>query len=257
MKSLRIVLLLFLMVSVHQANSVVANTVTVSLNDDNKFVLSGQERLAGLNLESASSSLLPADEPDPFQFTLRNGPANVVFGILGDEVILDGQVTLQAGWDPQSTARDLVATYGVLTSEVPLDAIIVGTILGGIPDISIADDGRLKINEPLSDTLLVSITSAAGSLNPVSAVPGFNVQDASPNRVVFRPASPLAGESVLPLSWNFGDPDLLVSFTTETGTAFGPFEFPENAYPPAPVPEPAAPLALVLGSFLLARRRRG
>lgn len=80
--------------------------LSVSLNEDSYFVLSGKEpELLGVQFESPNGVLIPVPDDDagPFQFLLSNGATQVTFGALEPSVDLDGELVFPAGID---TARE-------------------------------------------------------------------------------------------------------------------------------------------------------
>lgn len=91
---------------------VTQTSLQISLDDSNKLVLTGNVRLTGLSLTSASSGLITSSNVDPFIGTLVNVPTNVtLIAALGGFYELNGSVTLDTGWDPDADS-DLVAEYG-------------------------------------------------------------------------------------------------------------------------------------------------
>ena len=88
------------------------DAIEVSLNDSNQLVISGSGQITGLQLQSASGSLIPGDV-DPFTFALVNTSTIIALGAdLGGFYELDGSTTLDIGWEEDAPA-DLVVSYGV------------------------------------------------------------------------------------------------------------------------------------------------
>jgi len=85
----------------------------VSLNDDNKLVLTGNGNLTGLQLQSPSGSLIPGNV-EPFTASLANTPMQIVLiPSLGGFYELDGSATLDVGWQEDAAIADLTVNYGI------------------------------------------------------------------------------------------------------------------------------------------------
>ena len=83
----------------------------VHINDDFQFVISGEELpLARFAITSSSGTIVPADNAGPFESLSSNTVNRVTFEPLGDMLILDGEVTLGAAWDPTGR-EDLYINY--------------------------------------------------------------------------------------------------------------------------------------------------
>ena len=94
----------------------------VTVDRAGQIVLAGLDlELTGLRLTSESGSLMPTADhsPFPFQVSLLSDAHEVVLGILGETVMLDGSVTLDVGWRVGGT--DLAAMY-TTTDDVFFDA---------------------------------------------------------------------------------------------------------------------------------------
>jgi|GEM_PF-1973726 len=90
--------------------------INVSLDQENKFVLTGQgEQLLGLDLTSQSGSLVIGNNNRPFDITLSNTANQLTFGVLGADnaVTLDGSIAIAAGWNPLGSP-DVQYSYGLI-----------------------------------------------------------------------------------------------------------------------------------------------
>ena len=113
-----------------------ANPILVSLDDNDNIVLTGSgEQVIGLELVSASGSLIPSagDVADPFQFLLSNFETGVTFGSLSSGPTIDGDVTLPVQWDVTSSAADLVVRYGPADTDVLLPSGVLAPLGDFVP----------------------------------------------------------------------------------------------------------------------------
>ena len=152
--------------------------VELLLDEDNFLVLSGNgERASGLDLISASGGLIPAADGQaaPFMFLLNNTPNQITYGNLGTEVIIEGELRLTAGWDPQATARDLEAAYGMgaLPIEIPiLDSFYDGG--GAAVGVSLNENHRFVLGGSGLQLSSLAFHSASGSLVPAETPAPFS-----------------------------------------------------------------------------------
>lgn len=113
--------------------------VRLTTDAQNRLVISGDNiELIGIDLKSASGSLIPAEQitatldlleeenlgndnnAAPFQFFLQNTKYEITFGSLTSSVSLNGSLTLNAGWDFSGDA-DLLGEWGGLDSNAFID----------------------------------------------------------------------------------------------------------------------------------------
>ena len=91
-----------------------ANELAVFVNDEDHFVLSSDGiELLGVQLESASGSLIPdlTGDTGPFQLQMQNDSNIVMFGSLGAGVQVDGSMILPTRWNPTGM-RDVGFRWG-------------------------------------------------------------------------------------------------------------------------------------------------
>lgn len=90
--------------------------ITGSVNSDGKVVLSGDNvPVLGVELKSAGGFLIPVDTnlAAPFEFFLRNTPEQIIYGSLVNEVVIDGDLVLSAGYaNPGGFEGDLIGQWG-------------------------------------------------------------------------------------------------------------------------------------------------
>ena len=95
-----------------------SDPVTVSLNDEFRFVLSGSgQSLLGLNFLSEEGGLLAGTNPRPFELFVANKPEQVTLGTFGTLITIDGDLTLDVGWNPDNDLASLVVEYGNAEAE--------------------------------------------------------------------------------------------------------------------------------------------
>ena len=96
--------------------STAAGQLTVSLNEDSKFVLGGTETgLLGIEFVSRDErGLIPSPDNDagPFSFLLSNEPSRITFGTLNKNLNIDGEIVLPAGL--KQDTRDITIQYGTI-----------------------------------------------------------------------------------------------------------------------------------------------
>lgn len=102
---------------------VVANPdpVAAFINSSGNIVLEGRNQLLrGLDFISEEGLLVPApaDNSAPFGFLLTNTPERVTYGSLGQTVLLDGQLILEAGYRGNDPKSELFAEWGDETGVV-------------------------------------------------------------------------------------------------------------------------------------------
>lgn len=99
--------------------------VTVSINAENKLVLSGNDvSMIGVEILSESGSLIPVadDSSAPFEVLLFNDETQFSAGSFAEPFVLNGDFVMNVGWDPDSTAMDLVVNYA--PDATLLDAVV-------------------------------------------------------------------------------------------------------------------------------------
>lgn len=84
------------------------DVMRVSLNRDNKWVLHGTgEKLEQFDLYSDRGGLVPAETPAPFYGVTLNDENSIRFVDLVSSVTVDGELTLDAGWDRNLGIRNV------------------------------------------------------------------------------------------------------------------------------------------------------
>ena len=130
-------------------STLVAQEVTSFLNEDRQIVIqaTGIGGLLGLDFQSSSGSLIPVPDgsSDPFDILIVNEPVQVSFGELGAPgVIVDGELTLNVGYNEPASGFDLVGRWGTFEGEglITFEASdIVDGGDGGMTDGGMTDGG--------------------------------------------------------------------------------------------------------------------
>ena len=146
--------------------------ISVTLNDESKFVLSGSgEQLIGISFQSESGSLVPgpAGDSGPFSLVYQNDSRQLSYGQISSEqpLVLDGSLTLPGGWS-QLGVNDIQYHYNQ-----------VGPIHSGPQTLALGDQ-RAPVQVSLDDEFRfvlqgsaeleqVRIASSSGSLLPSSS----------------------------------------------------------------------------------------
>ena len=87
--------------------------LTVSLNAEQMFVLTGTgQRVLGVNFLSDEAGLVVGSDPRPFEVFVANRPEQVTLGTFGTLITIDGDLTLDVGWNPEVGLEHLVVEYG-------------------------------------------------------------------------------------------------------------------------------------------------
>lgn len=93
-----------------------AAQIVASVNADEKVVLHGKNvPLLGVELMSEGGFLIPVESnvAAPFEFFLRNTTEQIIYGSLGTEVVVDGDLVLSAGYsNPKGFEGDLTGQWG-------------------------------------------------------------------------------------------------------------------------------------------------
>jgi len=86
--------------------------IKVGLNENLQFKLSGVgQKLQNFSLNSHSASLLPGDSAAPFASFGANTTSQVDFDSAASPVVLDGDITLDVGWNEYIGGRDVRYQY--------------------------------------------------------------------------------------------------------------------------------------------------
>ena len=242
-----------------------AEPIGAGIDFDLGFWVQGSgDPLREINFRSPSGSLVPGDDPAPFEQFESNTSEHV--SLLGD-VLLDGRLKLNLGWD--ETAADVLFSYALQGSETefgpfgvrypsPNEVLVIAA-----PFVT----DRLTLVGEDQIITLIEITSESGSLQLLEAIdpdtgllPGSSfeiVESFTPERVLLRSVEGVLVDDIdLPLSWDQnGEADLQATFEGLGDRAIIPrFNFISNIF----IPEPNADVLLlsVLPLILLLRRRR-
>lgn len=241
--------------------------VWVSLDRDYKLILHADEKqLVGVNVESEKEILLPAGTPDPFQALLSNSASQVTAGVVGldQRVNVVGSIKTDIGVNPLLESEALQVSYGEGTDPILVEvlesdlAICPGC---AVPEVSFVRGGQMLIEGFESPLAKIEVTSASGSLIPLTIeADEFAVAFASDSSVRLAAAEGVDAflRQALPVAWNTaGIDDVLFEFTTIEGTLLGPFVLGEATYEQA-LPEPSSQSLIgiaFLGVLALRRQR--
>ena len=170
------------------------DVVRMSLSDSNQFTLNGNgQLLSGFKLSSAGGSLQPATSPAPFA-SLQENTANAIdYASVGSEVRIDGNVTLNSGWNRYVGLRDVWYEYSeqdgsasgpfrIPGSEYPIRPpataidVRVDQSAAGLPVV---------LSGQRHEVRNITFTSERGALrfDPAAVAPFETVGVATPNRV--------------------------------------------------------------------------
>lgn len=148
-----------------------AQDLGASINDDGFIVLHGEDvPLLGLEFESAGGFLVPTDGgPSPFDLFVRNNNDQIIYGTLGREVVVEGELILSAGYsNGQNFEGDLTGKWGGPEFEGP---IAFGTASDFIDDgsdgMDVPDDGMGTSGggaDPIVDDVTVPEPATLGML---------------------------------------------------------------------------------------------
>lgn len=87
--------------------------LSVTLNEDNNFVVTADQNLLGINFVSSVGGLIPGTSPKPFEIFVSNTAKQVTLGTWGTFVAISGSVTLDVGWDAElDPTTDLRVEFG-------------------------------------------------------------------------------------------------------------------------------------------------
>lgn|GEM_PF-4327899 len=155
------------------ASSLASAQLNVVVDNDNHFVLQsdGFDAL-GIQLESASGSLVPTDLSDtgPFDISLMKNPMVVMFGSLGRSVRVEGDLRLPTQWNPDGQ-RDVGFRWGSPTAEG------AGSVVGHVAEfVTPRSKSNLETAEEITAPE-VTDTDAADTDTTESVVPESVVPD--------------------------------------------------------------------------------
>jgi len=219
--------------------------IAVTLNEENKFVLSGSgEELIGISFQSESGSLAPgpAGDSGPFSVVYQNDSRQMSYGQISSEqpLVLDGSLTLPGGWS-QLGQNDVQYHYNQVG---PVHSGPITLALGdhsGQLQVALDDQFRfvLRGNVELEQ---VRITSPSGSLTPASSTAPFQeLNSNTPESIVYSTAQPVSLDGALTLDarWNrnLGIQDLEFGYSA-TGDLVVDSLLPGSFYPTQTVAEP-------------------
>ncbi len=221
----------------------------VTLNDDSRFVLHGDNHvIASLDFHS-NGSLLPAADAGPFSSLSSNTPQHIGFNGGAAGVTIDGAVTLSAGWDANGTIGDVRYEYTEAggqrtgTLVVPDDVYPHGHLDANINDFNqVVLTGR---NQKVSS---LEFSSRSGSLVPGTSSAPFDTMTASNESAVFSQSEgnlTLDGEVTLDLEWNpEGRQDVQFRFEGAGNAPNGGYFLSRGNYPAATGERPSLWLSL-------------
>ena len=230
--------------------------IRLSLDERLNLVLSanGFETL-GVDITSPSGSLVPIPpgdltaDPSPFTFLLANQPSQITLATLGQTITIDGDITLDARWNPGGE-RDISYKFGagpVPQGPFQLNPIDYDQCPDCLPQIGVAltDDLKFKLSGVGQRLNSFSLDSRSGSLLPGDSPAPFAAIGTNTTRQIdfASPDSPvvLDGEVVLNAGWNdyIGGRDVRYQYETNADGVQGPLQLSLSDYPPRPfVPGP-------------------
>lgn len=198
-----------------------AQDLVVTVNEDSKFVVTavnGAFETFGLDFISPSGSLTPIPDfegASPFIFFLANDSRQITYGNLGTTVSIDGDLTLEAGWNPNGT-QDVSFSYGIGTTGEASDPFLLPLgayegICGNCSPITVDFDSQNQnqfviagLDHPVVD---ITFRSPSGSLRPGTDPGPFGSVVGTPESVTFTADGSLAlnGSQPLDLQWGFGE----------------------------------------------------
>lgn len=211
---MRITILLFAFCLIVVSENAMAD-FTMQL--DNRFRLKMEaegEQTGGIDILSASGSLLPGPTADsgPFLFKLANVPHQVTFGNLGNSPNYEGTYILPTRWNPAGVP-DVEWSYGKGATPVGPFSLFEGVVQANPdPGISVGlnDDYHFVLNGSGQELIGVSFQSPSGSLvpgptgdaGPFSVVYENESQQLSYGSIGNDDATVLDGQLTLTGSWN-------------------------------------------------------
>ena len=209
----------------------------VSLNDDRRFVLHGNNHVVQSLDFNSEGSLLPADNAAPFASLSANTPQQVSYVAAAGGLAIDGSVTLSAGWDVNGTAGDVGYDYvngsGVRTSGLRLpDTAYPETHV----DATVNDDNKLVLSANGQSVNALQFSSRSGSLVPgTSPAPFDTLVTNKPELVSFEESVgniKIDGEVTLDLGWNpEGEQDIRFGFSGKGNAPDGGYFLSRGDYP--------------------------
>ena len=218
--------------------------VNVSLDQDNKFVLTGQgEQLLGLDLTSESGSLVLGNNNRPFDITLSNTANQLTFGVLGAEnaVTLDGSIALSAAWNPLGSA-DVEYSYGLIGGATigPFELFREAPPELDVVRVSLNDNFNWVLNGSGQRLEQFDLFSERGGLIPAETPEPFETLPLNDEVAIrFETNGNVTVDGFLTLNAGW-DPDLGVRdvryWYREEGDEInaGPFVVPDAVYPEPP-----------------------
>ena len=217
--------------------------VTVSIDDSFNFVLNGTgQRLTTVQFRSPGRSLLPAGSAAPFETLGVNTNSSIDFES-SSPVTIDGNVTLDAGWDRVTGSRDVTLNYKqdgfditnrLPDSTYPISPPIEDPLTARVDPTSF----RLSLTGQGQELRTLLFTSRQGTLSHdgVATGPFDFVQTSRPDRVDLRTDSyaTIDGTITLPISIDPEKRDAQFRYRqTGVSNTQGPFNV---VYPPTLVP---------------------
>ena len=240
--------------------------VWVSVDRDYKLIIHADDKsLVGVNAISNNEILLPVATPDPFQTVLSNEADQVAIGVLGAEeaVQVTGSLKTDIGINPLLETEAIFVAFGDGAGPIEIEvlesdlAICPGC---AVPEVSFVPGGQLLIEGFEAPLARVEITSASGSLVPLTIdAEEFAVLFASDSEIRLAAAEGVDAflRQALPVAWNIeGLEDIQFEFTTIEGAVLGPFALAEATFEQA-LPEPSshALIGMAFVGMLTLRRK--
>lgn len=191
------------------------------MDDDFKFVVSGTgQRLGRLSFASTTGALVRATDPGPFTRLESNNAHTIVYSA-DDNVVIDGSVTLSAGWNRNLGFRDVKYGYTIDDFDVG-SQFIPGSVYPEAPPtnpIGISVDHStlaLKVTGNGHELRDLIITSRSGALihDEVDPGPFDTVTTSRSTRISLSTDSRVSvdGTVVLPVRFDINSPKQDLSF---------------------------------------------
>lgn len=238
----RFVLLLFAAVVVHSAATLCHSQVVAHLDDDFKFVLTGTNvPLSGVELRSTEGGLVPVGQPAPFQLSLSNTPNYIALATTKKDLVLDGSMTLDAGWDPVVNDQDVTVDVSLLGGSEPTSAAVQFGSCEACPlpllRASVIEDGSIMMQiEGIFSLSDISFQSPSGSLRPApSAAPFSQLTSNTPHEVAYTTTPGqlvIDGALTMNVGWG-GHPferDIEYTYALTGQDPVGPTKIKKSAY---------------------------
>ena len=214
-----------------------ASLLEVSLNDDRRFVLHGNNHvIQSLDFHS-DGSLLPAESPAPFESLSSTTAQQISYAAATGGLAIDGSVTLSSGWDVSGTPGDVRYDYvtgnGVENSNLRLPDTAFPTVT---IDAMVNDDNQIVLSSNGQSLNSVEFSSRSGSLVPGTSPAPFNTLVTSkPELVSYEQALgniKIDGEVTLDLGWNpEGEQDVRFRFAGKGNAPDGGYFLSRGDYP--------------------------